>query len=46
MPDNAEPKIDVNKVFEAIAKIISAREHMDIKVVSVRKKDDAKEETA
>lgn len=46
MPENAEPKIDVNKVFEAIAKIIGAREHMDIKVVSVKRKEEAKEETA
>lgn len=46
MSENAEPKIDVNKVFEAIAKIVGAREHMDIKVVSVKRKEETKEETA
>lgn len=46
MEENTKPTIDVVKAFEAIAKIIGAREHMDIKVVSVRKRDDTKEDTA
>lgn len=46
MPESTEPKIDVTKAFNAIAKIISARNHMDIKVVAVRRKDETKEETA
>lgn len=46
MAESTEPKIDVNKVFEAIAKIVGAREHVDIKVVAVRRKDETKEETA
>lgn len=36
-------KIDVNKAFEAIAKIIGEREHMDIKVIAVREKDKKQE---
>lgn len=44
MTESTESKIDVNKVFEAIAKIMSAREHVDIKVVSVRRRDETKEE--
>lgn len=44
MADGSEIKIDVNKVFEAIAKIIGARENMEIKVISVRRKDETKEE--
>lgn len=47
MTENNEPKIDVNKAFEAIARIIGAREHMDIKVISVRKRnEETKEDTA
>lgn len=47
--DNANkdnPKIDVNKVFDAIARIMGDRYNADIKVVSVRKRDGTKEDTA
>lgn len=33
-----ETKIDVHKAFGAVAKILSARENVDIKVISVRRK--------
>jgi hypothetical protein len=44
--NSEEPKIDMYKAFEAIASIIGARYNADIKVVSVRKRDKAKDETA
>lgn len=43
MPEN---KLDIQKVFEAIAYIIGKREHMDITVTAIRKKDEPTEETA
>ena len=45
MADN----VDIRKVFEAIAKIIGDREHVDITVVAIHKKGEqqnTKEETA
>lgn len=41
MPEN---KLDVRKLFEAIAYILGKREHVEVKVVSIRKKTE--EETA
>lgn len=45
MPENTENKLDVWKVFEAIAYIIGKREHVEITVTSVKRKD-TEEETA
>ncbi len=39
MEENDACKIDMHKVFNAIAQIIGAREHANIKVVDVRKRE-------
>lgn len=44
--NNDEPKIDVNRAFEAIAKIMGNRYNADVRVVSVKKREEAKEDTA
>lgn len=41
-----ENRLDVQKVFEAIAYILGKRENVEITVVSVRKKPEAEDKTA
>lgn len=41
-----ENKLDVQKVFEAIAYILGKRENVEITVVSVQKKSEMEESTA
>ncbi len=45
--ENDACKIDMHKAFTAIAQIIGAREHADIKVIAVKKREnDTKEGSA
>lgn len=44
--DMEENRLDVQKVFEAIAYILGKRENVEITVVSVRKKPETEDKTA
>ena len=39
-------KLNVEKAFEAIARILSEREHVEIRVKEIRKKKETKEDPA
>ncbi len=44
MKENDACKIDMHKAFTAIAQIIGAREHADIKVIAVKKRENSAKE--
>ena len=44
MKENDACKIGMHKAFTAIAQIIGAREHADIKVIAVKKRENSAKE--